>query len=251
MHSRYDATMTLLSLLFALLIEQVRPLKQDNWVLRTQTRWAQFISKQLDAGHEKHTGLICGVWCVLVLYATLGFRQFSHHFTDIKDALEAGDEVLAREKLAQWKRIDTSQLNKQEITSLAIEYSVLAAHQHVFGVLFWFAIGAAFGLGPCGAVIYRLSHLLSRVWHHDISINEGDQGFVSEGLSRTASLAWSKVDWLSARVTALSFAVVGNFEDAIECWRNHSALTPEDNDGVVLCATSGALKKRRRISTWP
>jgi len=274
LHSRYDATMTLLSLLFALLIEQVRPLKQDNWVLRTQTRWAQFISKQLDAGHEKHTGLIwglcvglptvaalslywllwtflgwilAGLWCVLVLYATLGFRQFSHHFTDIKDALEAGDEVLAREKLAQWKRIDTSQLNKQEITSLAIEYSVLAAHQHVFGVLFWFAMGAAFGLGPCGAVIYRLSHLLSKVWHHDISINEGDQGFVSEGLSRTASLAWSKVDWLSARVTALSFAVVGNFEDAIECWRNHSALSPEDNDGVVLCATSGALNIRLGI----
>jgi adenosylcobinamide-phosphate synthase len=191
--------------------------------------------------------ILAGLWCVLVLYATLGFRQFSHHFTDIKDALEAGDEVLAREKLAQWKRIDTSQLNKQEITSLAIEYSVLAAHQHVFGVLFWFAMGAAFGLGPCGAVIYRLSHLLSKVWHHDISINEGDQGFVSEGLSRTASLAWSKVDWLSARVTALSFAVVGNFEDAIECWRNHSALSPEDNDGVVLCATSGALNIRLGI----
>ena len=28
----------------------------------------------------------------LVLYLTLGFRQFSHYFTDIRDALERGDE---------------------------------------------------------------------------------------------------------------------------------------------------------------
>ncbi len=32
------------------------------------------------------------VWSVAVLYVTLGFRQFSHHFTDIRDALDAGDE---------------------------------------------------------------------------------------------------------------------------------------------------------------
>ena len=268
--------MTLLSLLFALLMEQVHPLKHDSWVLRAQEQWAHFISKQLDTGHEKHTGLIwglcvglpavfvlviywllwtflgwilAGLWCVLVLYATLGFRQFSHHFTDIKDAFEAGEENLAREKLAQWKGIDTSQLDKNEVTSLVIEYSILAAHQHVFGVLFWFSMGAAFGFGPAGAVIYRLSHLLSRIWVTEAVPNEtsGQEAWVSAGLCQSAQSAWSKVDWLSSRVTALSFAVVGNFEDAIECWRNHSALSPEDNDGVVLCATSGALNLRLGI----
>lgn len=268
--------MTLLSLLFALLMEQVHPLKQDSWVLRAQEQWANLISKQLDTGHEKHTGLIWGIcvglpavfvlviywllwtflgwilaglWCVLVLYATLGFRQFSHHFTVIKEAFEAGEESLAKEKLAQWKGMDTSALDKHEVTSLVIEYSILAAHQHVFGVLFWFSIGAAFGLGPAGAVIYRLSHLLSRIWLTQGESADGpaEHSWVSEGLCRTAQVAWSKVDWLSSRATALSFAVVGNFEDAIECWRNHSALSPEDNDGVVLCATSGALNLRLGI----
>ena len=268
--------MTLLSLLFALLMEQVHPLKHDSWVLRAQEQWAHFISKQLDTGHEKHTGLIwglcvglpavfvlviywllwtflgwilAGLWCVLVLYATLGFRQFSHHFTEIKEAFEAGEDNLAKEKLAQWKGIDTSQLDKNEVTSLAIEYSILAAHQHVFGVLFWFALGAAFGFGPAGAVIYRLSHLLSRIWVAESAPNEtsSEHTWVSAGLCLSAQSAWSKVDWLSSRVTALSFAVVGNFEDAIECWRNHSALSPEDNDGVVLCATSGALNLRLGI----
>jgi adenosylcobinamide-phosphate synthase len=40
------------------------------------------------------------VWSVVILYATLGFRQFSHHFTGIRDALHAGDEDLARQRLA-------------------------------------------------------------------------------------------------------------------------------------------------------
>ena len=29
---------------------------------------------------------------VVVLYLTLGFRQFSHYFTDIREALDHGDE---------------------------------------------------------------------------------------------------------------------------------------------------------------
>jgi adenosylcobinamide-phosphate synthase len=48
------------------------------------------------------------LWSVAVLYATLGFRQFSHHFTEIRDALEAGDETLARQLLAQWQRVDAA-----------------------------------------------------------------------------------------------------------------------------------------------
>jgi adenosylcobinamide-phosphate synthase len=52
------------------------------------------------------------------------------------------------------------------------------------------------------------------------------------------------VDWLPARCTAITFAIVGNFEEAIDCWRNHAQSFPDDNDGVVLAATSGALNVR-------
>ena len=48
----------------------------------------------------------------------------------------------------------------------------------------------------------------------------------------------------SARLTAAAFAVVGNFEEAVDCWRNHADRFPDDNDGVVLAATSGALNVR-------
>jgi adenosylcobinamide-phosphate synthase len=42
-------------------------------------------------------------------------------------------------------------------------------------------------------------------------------------------------------MTAISFAVVGSFEDAIDGWRNYSARHPGDNDGVILAATAGAV----------
>jgi len=37
---------------------------------------------------------------------------------------------------------------------------------------------------------------------------------------------------------------MGNFEEAIDCWRTHAQRFPDDNDGVVLAATAGALNVR-------
>ena len=291
--------MTLLSLLFALLIEQVRPLKDSNWAQSASARLAQWLGHHLDVGQSHHARLIwclsvgapalavltlhwilwwslgwiaAMIWSVLVLYATLGFRQFSHHFTEIRDALEAGDEALARQKLALWQRADTADLSKPEIIRLSIEYSVLAAHQHVFGVLFWFSLFASVGLGPTGVVVYRMGHLLARMWPEhapdpdansalkplalgllpqDLGRDEHfDHDWVSESLREWSHLGWRRLDWLSSRATALSFAVVGNFEDAIESWRVRTALDPDDNDGVVVAATAGALGLRLGGAAW-
>jgi adenosylcobinamide-phosphate synthase len=93
-----------------------------------------------------------------------GFRQFSHHFTRIRDALDAGDEFAARQALADWQQVDASEVPRSEVVRHVIEYSVLAAHRHVFGVLFWFSILSALGLGPLGAILYRMAEYLSRAW---------------------------------------------------------------------------------------
>ena len=66
----------------------------------------------------------------------------------------------------------------------------------------------------------------------------------SPALVYAATRAWSVVDWLPARMTALSFAVVGSFEEAIDGWRYHAERFPNDNDGVILAATAGAVNVR-------
>lgn len=260
--------MSFFAILFALLIEQVRPLARHNPVHTGLRAWARWVSRNFDAGKPHHGWVawtlaavvpalvamgihwllwvflgwpVAMLWSVAILYVTLGFRQFSHHFTDIRDALDAGDENAARELLAQWQQVDASELPRSEIVRHVIEYSVLAAHRHVFGVLGWFSILAAFGFGPAGAVLYRMSEFVSRYWKYRTKVQNQP---ASAALQSAAARAWYVIDWLPARITALGFAVVGSFEEAIDCWRNYSQRFPNDNDGVILAATSGAVNVR-------
>lgn len=260
--------MSFFAILFALLIEQVRPLARGNPIHAMLRSWARWTSTNFDAGKPQHGWVTWALavlvpslvvvavhwllilfvgwpfavlWSVAVLYVTLGFRQFSHHFTDIRDALDAGDEQRARELLAQWQQVDASELPRSEIVRHVIEYSVLAAHRHVFGVFLWFSVLAAFGFGPGGAVFYRMSEFVSRYWKYRARTQAQPS---SPALQSAAARAWEVIDWLPARATALAFAVVGSFEEAIDCWRNYAQRFPNDNDGVILAATSGAVNVR-------
>ena len=199
--------------------------------------------------------LLAFAWSVAILYMTLGFRQFSHYFTDIRDALEDGDEDNARALLAQWRQVDASELPRREIVRHVIEYSVLAAHRHVFGVLGWFSVLAALGLGPAGAVLYRTSEFVARYWRYKGQMSGAAGEGASPALQAAAVKAWGVIDFVPVRVTSLGFAVVGSFEDAIDAWRSYtqrflaeapmaSLALEARNDGVILAATSGAVNVR-------
>ena len=45
-------------------------------------------------------------------------------------------------------------------------------------------------------------------------------------------------------MTAAGFAVVGNFEEAVNCWRRDASLWKYDNEGVILAAAAGAVGVR-------
>jgi adenosylcobinamide-phosphate synthase len=42
-------------------------------------------------------------------------------------------------------------------------------------------------------------------------------------------------------MTAFGFAVVGNFEEAITCWRRDAGLWKHANEGIILAAAAGAV----------
>ena len=262
--------MSFISVLVALLLEQARPLSRGNPVHASLRAWVRWSSRNFDAGKSFHGWLAGGlsvlapsalvlaiywaldawlgwlasvVWSVAVLYATLGFRQFSFHFTQIRDALADGDEGLARDLLARWQHIDAGELPQSEIVRHVIEHSVIAAHRHVFGVLAWFSVLAAFGFGPAGAVIYRVAEFVSRYWLND---NKHRHQPVSEALQQTARNAWRWIDWIPARITAVSFAVVGSFEEAMDGWRQHERHLDDDNDAPDPCRHS----RRCEYSAW-
>ena len=47
------------------------------------------------------------------------------------------------------------------------------------------------------------------------------------------------VDAVPSRLTAFGFAVVGNFEEAINGWRRDARLWQQPNEGIILAAAAG------------
>lgn len=248
--------MSILSIVIALLVEQLRPLRVElvnDWL----DTWSRHLETRFNAGEYRHgvaawivgaavpslVTLIVyllawrGNWLLAlllgigVLYLTVGFRQFSHHFTDIHIALRAGEVQQARQLLAAWTGMNTDRLGSGEVARLAIERALLASYHHVFGPLFWFTL-----LGPAGAVLYRLSMHFRAAW----STGDGDEGRFGD----FARQAFDIIDWLPVRVTAACFAIVGDFEDAVYCWRTQARQWPVEADGILLAAGAGALGVR-------
>ena len=256
--------MSFFAVLFALLIEQLKPLPRSNPVHDALTSWMRWTGRNFDAGRPHHSWVVWCVttlapallawvvylicvhfnvflglaWNVAVLYVTLGFRQFSHHFTDIRDALERADEAEARRLLSEWRHLDASELPRTELLRHIIEHSLLAAHRHVFGVFFWFVVLSTLGLGPAGAVLYRMAEFASRYWaYKNRTVGEP----MNERLMALSQRLFSFVDHLPARLTAFGFAVVGNFEEAVSCWRRDAGLWRHPNEGIILAAAAGGL----------
>ena len=252
--------MTFLSILCALLIEQLKPLRADNMIYAEIKSFAMRIEHWFNAGDATHgrigwilmmaalmvpTAAIywtlihyelifaAFAWNVLIVYLTLGFRHYSHYFTSIQLALNSGDEATARSLLAEWARIDTVGMETPEIIRIAVEKALITTHRNVFGVFFWFLMP----LGPAGAVMYRVSEYLARAWNEPEHMR-------NEAFGQFAAKAFYWIDWAPVRLTAVAFAVVGNFEDAIYAWRNFAHRWADEARGIILAAGGGAMGVR-------
>jgi adenosylcobinamide-phosphate synthase len=273
--------MSLFSLIVVLLLEQVRPLPYQKFVHGPLARLADFLEARFNAGEPGQgmvawliavPGLTLGVGLIYlllhsinpllalacnigVLYLTMGFRQFSHYYTDIQLALRMGDLAHARRLLAEWRGQPADDLSSSEIARLAIEEALAASHRHVFGVLLWFVLLP----GPCGAVLYRSASFFSDYWgakrenYRRQPFSAGSAEIVGltdltesvfGDFGSFAQRVFAIIDWLPLRVTAAGFAIVGNFEDAILCWRTQAANWPDGGLGIVLASGAGALGVR-------
>lgn len=247
--------MTFLSLLAALLLEQARPLREGNPIHLWFSRCAAGLERHFDGGLYRHgviawalavtpvlvvtfsvyhalyalSPLAGWLWAVVVLYLTMGFRHFSHYFTEIRLALRAGELAAARDWLGQWCGRSVSGFSAGEVARTAVEQGLLASHRHVFGTIAWFV-----ALGPAGAMLYRASAMLSDQWSARHDTEAGDFG-------NFAGRAFLWLDWVPARLTAFTLAVVGNFEDAIYCWREQAAAWTARAQEIILASGGGAL----------
>lgn len=251
--------MSLIAIVLALLIEQVRPLRVDKWLTGPLARIAGWFEDRFNDGRAGSgriawllmvVALVGLTWLadrllgqlhpvlafafsLLVLYLTMGVRHQSHFFTDIHVALRLGDLDRARDLLGQWRGTSCGDADEAEVVRLAIEQSLIAAHRNVYAVIFWFLILP----GPTGAVLYRVASYLEERWGRCESAEFG-------GFGEPANQFFNWIDWLPVRVTAFSFSVVGNFEDALLCWRTQAEQWRGASSGILLSSGGGALGVR-------
>ena len=255
--------MSLFSLITALLLEQLHPLSSRKQMFAWLNNYVHFFQHHFNAGEHKHgkiawliavllpmllssgiywllfraSPVFAWAFCVLVLYLTMGFRQSSHYFTDIHRDLRDGELDKARSMLSEWRGTPCHELNAEEVARVTIEEALLASHHHVFGVMIWFVIAMLLGLGPSGAVLYRLAQFLNSRWGKQDDVEFGQFGVF-------ARQAYYWMEWLPTRLTASTFAIVGDFEDTAYCWRTQAQNWPDPEAGIVLASGAGAIGVR-------
>lgn len=251
--------MTLFALILALILEQLRPLGARLRVLAPVAAFAEGLSRRLNDGSVGNGriawlllvglstfGTAVAYWLlwelqpvfafvfnIVVLYLCMGFRHEIHSFTEIHVALRMGELERARTLMAAWRGGRYDEANASEIARLAIEMALVAAHRNLFGVVFWFVILP----GPSGAVMYRVARLLADTWGARRDAAGGEFGV-------PAQRAFQAIDWLPVRMTATVFSVVGNFEDAVYCWRSQAVLWPDRSSAILITSGGGALGVR-------
>lgn len=251
--------MTLFPLILACLLEQFRPLRPSGVLASSLRALADGMARRFNDGTEASGRL---AWLLLVvptvaaaaigfwflwemhpalafafnlagLYVCMGFRHESHAFTEIHLALRMGELARARQLLGDWRGVDHAEAQAGEVARLAIERALVSSHRTLFGVVFWFVVLP----GPSGALMYRLVRHLAERWG-------GCQDADGVAFGRFARRAFDALEWLPTRITATVFSVVGNFEDAVYCWRSQAVLWPERSSAILIASGGGAMGVR-------
>ena len=173
-------------------------------------------------------------WClalfvhIALLYFCLGLRSLYDHTAPIQQALQDEDLVKARRLTSYIVSRDTEQASEEDLAKASVESLLENGCDAVFGTLFWFVVA-----GGAGALLYRLSNTLDAMW-----------GYRTPRLLHFGMVA-ARVDdvlnFIPARLTALTYAVLGKTRLAWQCWRLQAPAWPSPNAGPVMAAGAGAL----------
>lgn len=165
---------------------------------------------------------------VLLLYFSIGLRSLRDHLLPIATALASQDFPLARALTARIVSRDTADASASDLAKAGVESLLENGNDAVFGTLFWFVVAG----GP-GALLFRLTNTLDAMWGYRTP------RYLRFG--RVAARIDDGLNWLPARLTALSYAVLGNTANALWCWRVQAPAWSSPNAGPVMAAGAGAL----------
>jgi adenosylcobinamide-phosphate synthase len=168
---------------------------------------------------------------LVLLYLAIGATSLDLHAAAVRRALDAGDLATARQSVGRMVSRDTANMDETAVVRATLESVLENGCDAVFGALFWFIVA-----GAPGAVAYRLANTLDAMW-----------GYKTD---RYLHFGWAAarlddlMNWIPARLTALTYVLLGRSGTAWRCWRSQAVNWESPNAGPVMAAGAGALTVR-------
>ena len=211
--------------------------------------------------------VLAWVWLVVVLYVFSGYGQFKDHMSPVGMFGRVSQGV-------------ADEGNNAFDTPAAVRFVL----HRVVGYWVAFIVLALLGLGPAGAVLYRLAREKATLMTQSqageepaveeqaleeqaveeqpvmqaVQIEANESTTTTDGMASDphtadpvhafAALAWHWVGWLPARAMVICAAMVGAFDGAIAAWREPEARHDESNDALVVSGVLGSLGEPEQIT---
>ncbi len=247
-------TTILVIILLALVLDRWLPERGGFRLWVWYSDWAESIEQRFNGGLRSHgifavllaiapilvtiflanlilwqiAGALTFLFSVAVLYLCVDLYRLGAVAQAVAAALENDDVAQAAARLKDLTGKDTVETTGAGVAHATVEAVLKQGYKLVMAPIFWFLL-----LGPIGAMLQRLASVLDRLWAHHTA--------------RYAEFGWAaaRLDdllcWIPARITAISYAIMGSFEDALHCWRRQAGMWSGLSSGPLLASGMGAL----------
>lgn len=164
----------------------------------------------------------------LIVYLAIGRQSLAEHADAVAAALDADDLPGARTQVARIVSRDCEALDQEGISRATVETVLENGSDAVLATLFWFVLA-----GLPGVVMHRAVNTLDAMWGYRTP--------------RYAEFGWAAarcddvLNYLPARLTALSYALAGRFSRGVQCWYRQARHWSSPNAGPVMATGAGAL----------
>ncbi|UQG62754.1 adenosylcobinamide-phosphate synthase CbiB (plasmid) [Marinobacter sp. M3C] len=176
-------------------------------------------------------GLLLMLAQAVALWLAISLRGLTEHGRSVAEPLHEGDLERAQEQVSRIVSRQASALDERGVAAAATESMLENGADAVFASLFWFLIA-----GIPGVVVHRMVNTLDAMWGYR------NPRFLYFG--RAAARLDDLMGWVPARLTALTYMLLGDCKLAWWCWRNQAPQWDSPNAGPVMAAGAGALNVR-------
>ncbi|TBW50340.1 cobalamin biosynthesis protein [Marinobacter halodurans] len=164
----------------------------------------------------------------LVLWLAMSLRGLAEHGRAVAVALERGDLTAARDAVGRIVSRNSGALDQTGVATAATESMLENGADAVFASLFWYLLA-----GLPGVILHRTVNTLDAMW--------GYRNDRFDRFGRFAARLDDVMNFIPARLTALTYTLAGQTATAWRCWQAQGRHWESPNAGPVMAAGAGAL----------